>query len=282
MDVPTRDFGAANTSFRLAGRAAVSTVMFTDIRGFSALSADMGPEATVSFLNEYFTMMVDCLRQEGGTLDKFIGDGMMAAFGSPSVHDDDEDRAVRAAIGMLRALAAWNAQRGALELPEIAVSIGINTDVVVWGAVGAPTCMDYTLIGDGVNLAARLERACRHYRTSILISDRTARGLRGSYVVRPVDEVIFAGRCAPVTAYEVLDHHTDASFPNRMAALNAYRRGFSAYQRGRFLEAIGAFSDAVAAHPADGLAALYLDRCKAFIARPPSGSWDGVWMLADK
>ncbi|MCB1488969.1 MAG: GAF domain-containing protein, partial [Bauldia sp.] len=171
----------------LGGLSTEATVMFTDIRGFTPITEEYGAQGTVSFLNEYFTMMVECIANEGGMLDKFIGDAIMACFGLPMPHDDDPDRAVRAAIAMVRRLWAWNVERAAAGLRTVDMGVGINTDQVVSGNIGSPRRMDYTVIGDGVNLASRLESACKSYGARILISETTARQLRGTYRMRDID-----------------------------------------------------------------------------------------------
>ena len=163
----------------LGGKSTVATVLFSDIRSFTTLSEQLGPQATVSMLNEYFTLMVDCIQVEEGMLDKFIGDAIMAAFGLPEPRGDDEDRAVRCAIAMIRSMNDWNVGRAADGKPPIDMGIGLNTDAVVAGNIGSAKRMDFTVIGDGVNLAARLESACKQYNAEILISDMTFAKLKG-------------------------------------------------------------------------------------------------------
>jgi adenylate cyclase len=266
----------------LGGKNMLATVLFTDIRNFTALTEELGPQGTVGLLNEYFTIMVDCLQREGGTLDKFIGDAMMAAFGIPISKGDDEDRAVCAAVSMITELARWNEQRSGNGLPAIDMGVGLNTAEVVSGNIGSPKRMDYTMIGDGVNLAARLESACKQYHARILISENTLRRLRGTYHIRPVDKVVVKGKKEPVGIYEVLDYHTEQTFPNMSKVLNFYQEGLDLYREGRFAGAIDAFTEALSLHPRDRLFALYLDRCRKLIEQPPTERWTGVWVLTEK
>src|SRR6185503_17088336 len=204
----------------LGGQSNVASVLFSDIRSFTTLTEELGPQATVSLLNEYFTIMVDCIQWEGGMLDKFIGDAIMAVFGMPLSHGDDEDRAVHAALNMLRELNSYNLRRGAEGKRPIDIGIGINTDTIVSGNIGSPRRMDYTVIGDGVNLASRLEGACKQYHAHLLISEFTLKKLRGTYRSREIDKVVVKGKTQPIGLIEVLDYHTDETFPNCMEVLN--------------------------------------------------------------
>ena len=182
----------------LGGKESVGTVLFSDVRQFTTITESLGAQGTVSLLNEYFTIMVDCIQQEGGMLDKFIGDAMMAIFGTPFQHDDDPDRGVRAAIAMMRELNAFNAHREATGQLTIDHGMGLNTDSIVSGNIGSPKRMDYTVIGDGVNLAARLESACKQYGARILISEFTVNLLKATYRTREIDRVIVKGKTEPV------------------------------------------------------------------------------------
>ncbi len=266
----------------LGGKSVTATVLFSDIRGFTTLTEELGPHATVSMLNEYFEIMVECIQKEGGMLDKFIGDAMMAAFGIPVGHDDDEDRAVRAAVAMIRSLTAWNVTRMNEGKKPVNIGIGLNTDVVVSGNIGSKKRMDFTIIGDGVNLAARLESACKQYAARILISESTYKKLRGTYRTREIDLVVVKGKTQPVAVYEVLDYHDDETFPNLMDVVNQFKDGLTKYRAGNWEAAIGAFREALKLHPLDKLSEIYIERCARLKLNPPRGKWDGVWVMEDK
>jgi len=265
----------------LGGKGTEATILFSDIRNFTTLSEELGPPGTVAFLNEYFTLMVECIQEHGGMLDKFIGDAIMAAFGLPIAHGDDPDRAVRSAIGMITSLFDWNKRRASEGKKPIDIGIGINTDMVVAGNIGSPKRMDFTMIGDGVNLASRLESACKQYSARILISEHTLARLKGVYRTREVDHVIVKGKTEPVAVYEVLDYHTDETFPNVMDAVNQFRDGIAKYRRGDWGPAILAFGQALQANPSDKLSQTYIQRCEQLLEDPPD-DWSGVWILTAK
>lgn len=266
----------------LGGRTAEATIMFTDVRGFTTITEEYGAQGTVSFLNDYFTMMVDCITREGGMLDKFIGDAIMACFGLPVAHDDDPDRAARAAISMIRELWEWNEERRAQGLKTVDMGIGLNTDMVVSGNIGSPKRMDYTVIGDGVNLASRLESACKAYSARILVSESTVSKLRGTYRLRDIDLVIVKGKTQPVRVFEMLDFHDTQTFPNLLDVVGHFSEGVSDYRAARWEKAMQRFEKCIDLNPEDGLSKTYIDRCKALQASPPLGEWDGVWTMKDK
>lgn len=266
----------------LGGKSTVATVLFSDIRGFTPLTEELGAQGTVSLLNEYFTIMVDCIQQEGGMLDKFIGDAIMAAFGIPLAHGDDEDRAMRAAISMLTQLNAWNVERLAHGRKPVKMGIGLNTDKIVSGNIGSPKRMDYTLIGDGVNLASRLESACKQYSAQILISQNTFNKLRGTYSMREIDKVVVKGKTEPIEVYEVLDYHTDETFPNMMEVVGYFKSGVKKYRQQKWDSAMDTFKECLALNPADKLSEIYIDRCKILKKKSPGDKWDGVWVMKEK
>lgn len=266
----------------LGGKSTMATILFSDIREFTTLTEELGAQGTVSLLNEYFSLMVDCIQKEGGMLDKFIGDAIMAAFGVPVPHDDDEDRAVRAAVTMIRSLRDWNVKRLGEGKKPVKMGIGINTDTIVSGNIGSPRRMDYTLIGDGVNLASRLESLCKLYHASILISENTYRKLRGTYRIREVDRVVVKGKTETVAIYEVLDYHDEKTFPNVMEVVNHFRDGLSQYRNRSWDRAIGAFNEALRLHENEKLCRMYIERCGVLKESPPGDDWDGVWIMKSK
>lgn len=265
----------------LGGKSVEASVLFSDVRSFTTLAEELGPQATVTLLNDYFTIMVECIQQQGGMLDKFIGDAIMAAFGLPVAHEDDADRAVQAAISMISSLFEWNHQRIQDGRPPIDMGVGINTGTVVAGNIGSPKRMDFTMIGDGVNLASRLESACKEYSARILISEHTFGLLKGVYRTREVDHVVVKGKTQPVGVYEVLDYHTPQTFPNLMDAVNHFRDGMEKYRAGTWDAAIDAFRETLRANPDDALAGTYIERCTVLQGNPPA-DWDGVWVMTSK
>jgi adenylate cyclase len=266
----------------MGGKQSVASVLFSDVRSFTTITEELGAQGTVKLLNEYFTIMVDCITDEGGMLDKFIGDAMMCIFGTPVPHEDDPDRAVRAAIRMMTDLKVLNDKRAAEGKLPIDHGMGVNTDSVVSGNIGSPKRMDYTVIGDGVNLAARIESACKQYGAHILISEFTHKAVKATYRTRQVDYVIVKGKTEPVGVHEVLDFHDDESYPNMVEALGHFNDGYRAWNNGNWDQAIKLFKNVEKINPNDKAAKLYLDRCAHLKKNPPKGDWDGVWVMTSK
>ncbi len=266
----------------MGGKQSVGTVLFSDVRSFTTITEELGAQGTVKLLNDYFTIMVDCITDEGGMLDKFIGDAMMCIFGTPVPHDDDPDRAVRAAIRMMTDLKIFNDKRAMEGKMPIDHGMGINTDSIVSGNIGSPKRMDYTVIGDGVNLAARIESACKQYGAHILISEFTYKAVKATYRTRQVDYVIVKGKTEPVGVYEVLDFHDEESYPNLVEALGLFNDGYRTWNQGKWDQAIKLFNSVKKINPDDKSAQLYIDRCNHMKKNPPKGTWDGVWVMTSK
>ena len=195
----------ANPSLaRLGGQRREMTVLFSDIRGFTTVSERGQPEEIVALLNEYFSRMVDIVFEHKGTLDKFVGDMVMALFGAPLDDPDHADHAVEAAIRMIEELGRLNAGWKAAGRPELDIGIGINTGPMIAGNIGSVSIMSYTVIGDAVNLGSRLESLNKQYGTRIIISDGTRARLRKLYHFRPLGDVIVKGKSKPVAIFEVV------------------------------------------------------------------------------
>ncbi|HEY2406305.1 MAG TPA: adenylate/guanylate cyclase domain-containing protein [Polyangiaceae bacterium] len=188
----------------LGGEALTVTILFTDIRSFTTLSESMPAQELVALLNEYFTEMVTIVIQEGGVVDKYIGDAIMAVFGAPVVKEDDARRAVRAAIRMRDALGKLNERLSERGKPTLRTGIGIHTGEVIAGNIGSEARMEYTVIGDAVNLASRLESSTKDFGVGILISQDTEQLLEPSVERRKIHEITVKGRHQPVMVYEVV------------------------------------------------------------------------------
>jgi adenylate cyclase len=188
---------------QLGGTRRQMTVLFSDMRGFTALTEKGNPEDIVSQLNDYFTRMVKVLFEHRGTLDKFVGDMVMALFGAPLDDEEHAEHAVLTALAMVRALDVLNAEWAEFGIPRLDIGIGINTGEMVAGNIGSDTIMSYTVIGDAVNLGARLESLNKEYGTRIIISEATRSQLKGQYDIRPLGSVTVKGKSQSVAIYEV-------------------------------------------------------------------------------
>jgi adenylate cyclase len=281
-DLADRLLAAGPQEELLGGNETLVTVLFSDVRGFTSIAEELGAQRTVAMLNDYFERMVDCISAQSGMLDKFIGDAIMAAFGLPVPQEDDADRALRAAIGMIRSLTDWNREREQRHEPAIEIGVGLNTDLVVAGNIGSSRRMDFTMIGDGVNLASRLEGACKHYGSRILLSEMTRDRLKSVYRLREVDRVVVKGKTAPVSVFECLDHHDASSFPNLMETVGAFNEGLARYREADFGQAERWFREALKANPGDRLASLYVERCATLRESPPPPDWEGTWVMTEK
>jgi len=266
----------------LGGRAQEVTILFSDIRDFTPLTEQLGARETVAMLNEYFSEMVEVIFQHGGILDKYIGDAIMALFGAPFQSGRDADKAVAVANDMMRALAAHNVKRQSVGDAPIRIGIGISTGEVVVGNIGSPQRMDYTVIGDSVNLASRLEAANKYYGTSILIGDRCASQLHDAVCTREIELLRVKGKTQPVPIHEVLDYHQSATFPNLQQVLADFEKGVQLYRKRDFAQALKRFENVLNCHPVDGPSLVYLQRCTKLAAKAPKDDWTPVRVLTTK
>lgn len=264
----------------LVGKDQRISVLFSDVRNFTTIAEAASARDTVTMLNEYFTDMVDVIFANGGILDKYIGDAMMALFGAPFVHPEDASNAVKAANEMMLALASLNIRRVEKGAKPLDIGLGINTGDVIVGNIGSDKRLEYTAIGDAVNLASRLEGANKYYGTKILFSEYTMQQLPTPDLVREIDIIRVKGKDVPVCIYETLAWR--ANDANLREMLGAYASGREAYCERAWKDAGVFFAEALRYMPNDGPSKLYAERCSIFIDRPPPGDWDGVSELSSK
>jgi adenylate cyclase len=269
-------------SLRLGGEKRELTALFADIRGFTTISEQLDPHVLLEVLNQYLTPMTDIIVQgHQGTLDKYIGDAIMAFWGAPRPQPDHALRACKAALAMLveldRLRAGWRAQG----LPDIDIGIGLNTGPMSVGFVGSQDRFyNYTILGDAVNLASRLEGANRPYGTRIIIGAQTYLQVQEAVVVRQLDLVRVKGKREPVRIYELL---ALAPGPGDLRPfLDAFAWGFSAWQAQRWDEATAHFREADRLRGGDACAQVYVERCEAMRRSPPGPEWDGVFEMKTK
>jgi adenylate cyclase len=266
----------------LDGHSHVATVLFSDIRRFTTLAEAMTPQATVAMLNEYFSSMVEIVFTHGGMLDKYIGDAIMAVFGTALSDVSDADNSLTVATEMLRELARFNAQRSERGLEAIEIRIGIATGEVLAGSLGSRRRLEYTVIGDNVNLAARLEGANKHYGTTVLVAASTVEALKGRQILRRLDLVQVKGKSQPTLAYESMEHYDPVQFPRLAVLIRAYEAGLGCYQRRDWATAIRHFGHALEAAPSDQPSQIFIDRCRYYSENPPPENWNGIWIMSEK
>ena len=264
----------------LGGVYQTATVLFSDIRSFTTISEKIGARATVAMLNEYFSDMVDLIDQHDGILDKYIGDAIMAVFGAPFTGEQDAENAVLTAWDMFDALDKLNLDRLARGDAAIKIGLGLNTGKVVVGNIGSTRRMDYTVIGDAVNLAARLEGATKQYGARFLISEFTWACLPVFLQAgfRMVDLIRVKGKLEPVSIYEGMGRSIDA-----IPYADDWRNALIAYRSQDWSTARQLFENIQKSrNDSDSVITLYLERIMAFENDAPSADWDGVWVMETK
>jgi len=258
-------------SLKLGGEKRNISVLFSDIRGFTTLSEGLTPEELVSLLNRYLSPMTSIVMEERGTLDKFIGDAVMAFFNAPLEVPDHAAKACQSALRMLHELKKLNVLLKADGLPEITIGIGIHTGEAVVGNMGADIRFDYTAIGDSVNLASRLEGLTKQYGVSIIVSEETCRQAGKGFSSREIDLVQVKGKTKPVAVYELM-------METGMIA-ETFAGGLKLYRERDFAGALGIFEQL---QDSDSVSRLYVTRCREFLAEPPGVEWDGMYVAQTK
>lgn len=264
---------------RLGGEKRELTVLFSDIRGFTTLSENIDAEKLVSVLNLYLDTMTQQVFKYHGLLDKYIGDAIMALFGAPLPRDDHAVCACRTALSMLYALEKVGDAWEEVGLPRPRIGIGINSGHMVVGNMGSSLRFDYTVIGDEVNLASRLEGLNKLYGTSIIIGENTRKLLKGhEFVLRELDMVRVKGKEHPVRIYELMLVH-EGDEPE--AFITVFEEALADYRHGRWKNALHGFKEALSMRENDRPSAIFIERCVKLLKKAPE-SWDGVWTMTTK
>jgi adenylate cyclase len=266
----------------LGGEKRVVTTLFSDIAGFTSLSETMEASALVAELGEYFGRMSDTVREHHGTVDKYIGDAIMAFWGAPRALDEHALWACRCALTMRDRLNAMQAEWARQGRPAIAARIGINTGEAVVGNIGSPERMNYTAMGDAVNLASRLEGLNKSYGTGILLGQSTAALVAEQMVLRPLDFVAVKGKAQAVLVFELLGENGQVGEAQRRAA-ELYRAALQLYRARNFSAAETQFLEVFAAlGRADAASQKLAERCKEFMHEPPPDDWSGEYVMLEK
>ena len=267
-------------TLRLGGEEKELTALFSDIRGFTTLSENLTPAQLVELLNEYLTEMTEVIFRNWGTLDKYIGDAIMAFWGAPYPQTDHALRACRTGLEMFKSLQTLQMGWQARGLPPLDIGIGINSGPMLVGNMGSKRRKNYTIMGDSVNVASRLEGINRQFGTNIIISENTFLLVRDQVVARKLDLIQVKGKTQPVKVYELLG--LAAESPQFSDLVSRFENGLEAYLSGEWSTAIEIFQELVRNHPEDGPSHVFIKRCRDFLAQPPEGSWDGVFVMKSK
>jgi len=257
------------------------TVLFSDIRSFTTFSEKYPPEAVVRHLTEYLSAMVDVIFRHDGTLDKFVGDEIMALYGAPYYFDNHAERACLTALDMVAELRHLQKRWSQKQMEYFQIGIGINTGKVIVGNLGSIQLFDYTVIGDEVNLGARLEGANKHYSTTIIISEKTYNEVQGKAIVRELDVVRVKGKKKPVRIYELRGMYSLPSIEKELL-IDIYSYGLELFQKQNWVLSLKQFRRILRYFPTDGPSRVYIQRCLDFIENPPPADWDGIFEFAVK
>jgi adenylate cyclase len=266
--------------FSMEGENREMTVLFSDVRGFTTLSEGLEPKELSQLMNEYLTPMTHIIHEYRGTIDKYMGDAIMAFWGAP-LHDSQHARhALDAAISMVKRLEDLRVQFKAKGWPQIRAGIGLNTGTMSVGNMGSQFRMAYTVLGDAVNLGSRLEGLTKQYGVQIIVNETTKEAVP-EYRYRELDRVKVKGKDNPVAIYEPMGLHQETT-PEVIAELAEYEQALKNYRQQRWKIAQQKFSVLCQKHPATKLYPLYAARVEHFIANPPDNNWDGVYTFTTK
>ena len=256
----------------LGGAKREVTAFFTDIAGFTSISEKMKPGELVDFLNRYLSQMTEVILKNQGTLDKYEGDAIMAFWGAPLPLEDHAKNACLAALGNQEKLKVFRKECEKQGLPPIYIRIGINSGEVIAGNMGSENRFDYTIMGDNVNLASRLESINKQYDTNMMISENTYEQVKNDFICRELDQIRVKGKKKPVRVYELIGLKKDAS-ADQLKVIESYTKALELYRKSDFTAAKSAF-EAITDDPPSK---IFANRCAEFLKNPPEEGWDGVY-----
>ena len=270
-------------SLKLGGEKKTLTVFFSDVRGFTTISETLSPEALTSLLNEYFTPMTNIILESSGLLDKYIGDAIMAVWGAPIEMEDHPDRALRSSLLMLDALDGLRSKWKERGMPLIDIGCGINTGPMVVGNMGSDQRFDYTVLGDSVNLGARLEGITKQYGVKIICSEFTKAALKNpkAFLLRELDDIQVKGKNEPVKIFECMRSSPERT-PIFTELIGQYEQALQFYRSQDWTRAEGAFMKCLQIRPDDGPSTEFLERCQYLREHSPGDNWNGVWVMKTK
>ncbi len=266
----------------LGGKRMDLTAFFSDVASFTSISEKLNEHELVALLNEYLTEMTDIVLKHYGNLDKYEGDAIMAFFGAPIHFPDHAARACFTALEMQDRLGQMREKWKEEGRPELTARIGVNTGPMVVGNMGSRTRFDYTVMGDAVNLASRLEGVNKQYSTDIMISEFTLEQCKSEIVSREIDLIRVKGKSEPVRIHEVLARADDGLPDEMKSVIDHYSAGLEAYKKKDWEAGIKAFQQALDIRPDDGPSATYIKRCREYMESPPPDDWGGVYVMTTK
>lgn len=265
-------------AMQLGGKERVVTVMFADIRNFTAISETMNPQSLVVMLNQVFTKLTNIVLEEHGLLDKYIGDAMMVIFNAPVLLKDHARHACLSALRMKAGLDGINQYLASQQMPSIRIGVGINTGVAVVGNMGSDVRFSYTAIGDSVNLSSRLEGLSKYFHAPVVVSEQTMQSVadKQGLLFRPLDRIRVKGRVEPICIYELLEDS-----PHNQKIASRFATALVCCDERDFVGALAVFTEIVE-RQGDTVSAMYAERMREYIARPPAADWDGVFTMQGK
>jgi adenylate cyclase len=264
----------------LGGEEREVTVLFSDIRSFTTLCENLSPQEVVKMLNTYLTRINTEIEKHKGVVDKYIGDAVMALFGAPLKDSNAASNAVGAGLAMLKVAGELNITFLAQGIPELKIGVGIHTDIVLAGNMGSASRMNYTVIGDGVNLASRLEGLSKYYGVSMIASESTREQADG-FIYRELDRVRVKGKSRPVTIFEPICE-SDSMSEDLASEIDRFHRALQAYRNQDWKLSHSIFSELFKKHPRNKLYGLYRIRVEILMKNPPDSQWDGVFIHKEK